>query len=110
MDKQHAGAWFVDPERQSAKERQLAQWFLALGEVFAWHLGVVVDGVSFKRKDDIWRMTVQGRRVLGGSKRRNVVTWFYGADAFDCLWAAAQDVRHNQVTWHDDRYPVHRVT
>ena len=104
------GAWHVDSDRGLAKDVQIVQWFFALEEVFAWHMGVVVDGVSFKRSDSVWRMTVQGRRALGGSKRRNLVTWFWGDDVWECMWVAARAVKANQVTWHSDKYPVIPVT
>lgn len=103
-------SWYVDPDRNTARDEQIVQWLLALQEVFAWHLGVVVDGMAFKRHGDIWRLHIQGRRAHGGKHRGNVVTWFYGADPWECLWVAARDVKANQVQWHQDKYPVVSVS
>lgn len=108
VEAQHA--WHVDPNERDASTFQIARWFLALQEVFAWHLGTVVDAMSFRRTEEGWSMRVQGRQQRGNKPTRMVVTWFHGSSPVGCLWVAARLVRRNEVSFSDDKYPVFPYT
>lgn len=99
-------AWVGESDLSSKEQFKLAVWLTGIEESLAWHAGVCLDCLDLRRDEQGWKLRVQGRRSLGKKKAQNVVAWVHTETLYDCLWLFASQVKHAEVKWRTDKYPV----
>lgn len=99
-------AWDGDCDLSVDAQLNLALWLLSIEQSLAWHMGVCLDALALKHKDGQWTLRIQGRRQGRGKGSSYVVTWTHAPTLYHSLWLFAQNVKHNEVQWRTDKYPV----
>lgn len=82
------------------QQMRLWRFVISMDESLAWHTGMVLNSLKFKRSRGGWLLVVQAQRG-----KQHLVTFVWGADQSDALRRFIQLWKGRNIDWKEDKYP-----